>query len=191
MYINGIVYYVFLKLIHFNTCFSNESNIKLKSEIDNNKISLGDKLNMSSYLLNYNKTHNHIDKREVEEIRLSKHDHKIKYELISFNSISFARTHESKLNSLEFFIDGVKFNGHEIKPIEDYNYNITYSDNLVTPFEKKFVFYNDCKAADSKFDFRLYQPHMFASFKTLNFKEYLDNIISINNLIIGIDKKKK
>jgi hypothetical protein len=154
-------------------------------------ISLKENLNISNYLSKYIELSGYSDSRRIEESRLSEYDYKLNYDLDSFNMIVFPKTVGSYLESLEFYVDSIQFNSQDLKIMQDYNYTITYPEDLITSYPKPLKFYDE-KNNQSNYhlDFNLYQPDISALFKTKEIQELKDSV-SVNNLIIGIDKNKK
>lgn len=147
---------------------------------------------MSDFLKNFQKSNKpYEDKRETkvidynnkEMIYVVQNNHKL--------IINLPRYLNSSIPAHDFFLAGITKNNVKLTELENYAYNVSYSNNLIAKFPKPIVRYpkpnkNNKYKSDLNLDleFNLEQPDILPQFKS-EFFFNLSNIVSINNMLVG------
>lgn len=109
--------------------------------------------------------------------------------------VNLPRYLNSSIPAHDFYLNYIKKNKEELKELDNYAYNISYSDKLISKFPKPIVRYpktnkngnnGNNKELINKLDleFKLAQPDILPQFKSEYFFN-ISNLVAINNIMLG------
>jgi hypothetical protein len=149
-------------------------------------MSLQDNLTPSEYLKTFLETDGikHSDKRKTEDNFSSEFEFSKDIEINNIKTIDLPKNLGSYLESLEFYVEKINKDNQTLTLKNDYGYNMTYADDLITSYNNPLILF-DKEKHNLDFEFNLRQPDLIVEFRETKYQE-LKDIISINNLIFGI-----
>ncbi len=104
-------------------------------------------------------------------------------------SINLPRYFNSSVASHDFYLAGIMKNGITLNERDNYAYNVSYSDKLITDFTKPIVRYptqtKNGLNPELSLEFKLNQPDIVTQFKS-EFLFNLTDVVAIDNKLIGL-----
>lgn len=179
----------YLKHLIITLIFSFNSILSdYKRKLDN-IIKTRDDLQVSKYFLNFEKGLKvpNITFSIKEDFSQSKNfsevvDYKTK-------SLTLPEFLTSTTEVLDYFVESIKQDGKLLNPNNDYGFNITYGESLITDLDRPIINYPANKG-NLKVELNIFQPNIFSLFFKTN-SILLNSHVVIDNLIIGIDNENK
>ncbi len=129
------------------------------------------------------------DKRDTKEILFNKIDILNVVQNTHQSIVNLPRYLNSSIPAHDFYLGGITKDNIKLTELENYAYNISYSDKLIANFPKPIVRYpkfnkNSNNNKKLNLEFKLNQPDVQPQFKS-EFYFNLSNIVAVNNMLVG------
>lgn len=179
---------VILKIIFCTYAYPNKNKKRDLASV----IYLAAGAKMSNYLKEFQAENKPFeDNRQIKEITFHNKDNLHVVQNTHKFLINLPRYLNSTIPAHDYYLGGITKDNVKLTEMENYAYNVSYSDKLVSNFPKPIIRYpklsKDKKNPYNKkldLEFELDQPDILPHFKS-DFYFNLTNIVAINNLLIG------
>ena len=184
----ALVFLLTLKMIFFSI---SNPYIKANRELPS-IIYLAPGSKMSNYLKEFQEE-NKIseDKRQIKEVNFKNKDILNVVQNTNKYIINLPRYLNSSIPAHDYYLGGITKDNVKLSELENYAYNVSYSDKLIANLPKPIIRYpkpnkekNNQNNKKLDLEFKLDQPDILPQFKS-DFYFNLTNIVAVNNMLVG------